>query len=78
MRAISRLTISAAILVSATVPVFAASMQGGIHVSPNASIQSTAHSGAIPLARKITGPKGCYSNCMRGGMREDFCTLSCY
>jgi hypothetical protein len=79
MRAISRFAIGAAILVSASVPVLAGNMQSsGIHSSPNPSVQPIAHSGAIPLARKITTPKGCYKNCMRGGMREDFCTLSCY
>jgi hypothetical protein len=78
MRAISRLAIGAAILVSATVPVLAGSMQSSVHGSSNPGIQPAAHGGATPLARKITTPKGCYQNCMRGGMREDFCTLSCY
>lgn len=78
MRAISHLTISTAILMSATISVLAAGIPNGIHVNPNPVVQPIAHGGATPFARKITTPKGCYRNCMRGGMREDFCTLSCY
>jgi hypothetical protein len=64
MRAISRFAIGAAILVSASVPALAGS--NSIHSSPNPSVQPIAHSGAIPLARKITTSKGCDKNCMRG------------
>ena len=79
MRAIARLAISAAILASAAIPVLAGSMQGSsIRSSPGSGVQPIAQGGATPLAKKITTPKGCYKNCMRGGMREDFCTLSCY
>ena len=89
MRTLSRLVISAAIFVSATAQVGAATLQSSVHGNSNVSIRPTTgvilasghgvsgHGGVAPLARKM-GPKGCYRNCMRGGMREDFCTLSCY
>ena len=86
MRRLSRLVISAAILALATSPVLAGSLPSSVHGGANVSTQSVTHAGVVfggghggfaPLARKM-GPKGCYRNCMRGGMREDFCTLSCF
>ena len=101
MRMVLRLLIGATILVSATAPVLAASLQSGFHGGPSSggpsvsgpnvsgpsisfqpmrsgsAVSGAGQGGVAPLARKMT-PKGCYRNCMRGGMREDFCTLSCY